>query len=236
MPIQTSDTHRKGSLFKLKNIRLTSTKTTRYTKVRPDIYTTIRSCGGGFKYASNIQPQSRVRFLKCVGPVDIFGNEISASGVRLNFTKCRAFSDKSFSQVPSGTNKIDGVGCQNTSTLQGFNKLKKQKKAFSVQRKIRAADSSISNNVETEASSVQMLGGRKDNMDLGSLLSGSPVGSDKPVTKVDGKKKPRSKKGKKQKSSAEAQVSESSKVTSKAISASNNKRGPDLMQITQVSS
>ncbi|POO03863.1 DNA topoisomerase I, bacterial-type [Trema orientale] len=178
----TGEKYRKSSLINFK-------------KVRQNFHT-IRSCGDGSQYAFTSHSQLRFGFLNSFGLVYSFSNGSFSKSLPTYGT----FTKRFFSQVTSVKNKHGNMGVQDGKSggsafvLQGVNKHRKRAMALAAKRKNGATSSSSSKGIGLEASSEVLVGGGKKDVNLGSVVSRSPVGNSNETSKVGGKKKSRTKK------------------------------------------
>lgn len=207
-------------------------------KVGPSFHSFRRSGDGSERAFSNLKPGS----LNSLGP----GNVISPGsfGSVANYS-IGGFAKRFFSQVPHVTSKLESVGAQNgkysvsTSFFKQLSKRRKREKALAAQSKNEATISSISKDVDVEASTERQIGSEKGDGKLGSFLSNSLIINDNHVPKVKGKKRSKSKKTKEQISAAnapaEAAATQSSKGTSQTKKSGSTKSGKKSAQDSEVS-
>ncbi|ONI33990.1 hypothetical protein PRUPE_1G457500 [Prunus persica] len=236
-PILTASKYRNYSQLKLKKSGGSCMIMINPAKVGPSFHSFRRSGDGSERAFSNLKPGS----LNSLGP----GNVISPGsfGSVANYS-IGGFAKRFFSQVPHVTSKLESVGAQNgkysvsTSFFKQLSKRRKREKALAAQSKNEATISSISKDVDVEASTERQIGSEKGDGKLGSFLSNSLIINDNHVPKVKGKKRSKSKKTKEQISAAnapaEAAATQSSKGTSQTKKSGSTKSGKKSAQDSEL--
>lgn len=212
-------------------------------KVGPSFHSFRRSGDGSERAFSHLKPGS----LSSLGPGNIISRGSFGSSCRLSVANYSigGFAKRFFSQVPHVTSKLESVGAQNgkysvrTSFFKQLSKRRKREKALAAQSKNEATVSSISKDVDVEASTEQQIISEKGDGKLGSFLSKSPIINDNQVPKVKVKKRSKGKKTKEQISAAnapaEAAATQSSKGTSQTKKSGSTKSGKKSAQDSEVS-
>lgn len=196
----------------------------------------IQSYCDGFKRTFTSKTHLKPGFFNYMEPVNIFGYKSFDKSIRLSLPNYGAFTKRVSSQVSSSVNKLDNMGIRdgksghNTIAFQAY-KHGKRSKALAAWRENRSINSNISKDIDVEASSEQLnvSGSKETNNNKAS------------ISKVNVKKKQRSKKGREQKPAAvslvEADVQKgSTKGTSQANKSGIKKSGQNPIQASKVSS
>ncbi|KAM6595545.1 hypothetical protein CsatA_006069 [Cannabis sativa] len=174
----TSDKCRKSSLVRFKNFKLSSIISTNQAKI-PQDFNLMRSCGDRFHCVLTLNSQLGLGYLSSFGVVNNFSNVSFYTLINGTFSK------RFFSQVRTKTirsSKLDNVGKQDgksggsTFGLQGA-KCKNNATGFS-----------ISKDIDLEASSEVLVGGKKDIVSPGSFLSSSFISKSSETSKISKKK------------------------------------------------
>lgn len=186
-----SDKCRKFAPIRCKYGRFCCSFRTKHSKIGKDFYS-LRSFGDGSP--SNLS----LGFLNSFTPVNSFSYGSFSNGISCGLSSYGAFTKRFFSQKSLGNmGAQDGKSGGSTSPLQGSSKQRKQAKALAANGKTRRTGSGSSEEIGFEASSELLVGGGKDKNLAGSSVPTSPVSNDE-VSKVKGKRKPRTKKSMKQ--------------------------------------
>lgn len=225
------DKHIKCSLLKFKKVRSGCMILTNNAKVGKGFYP-IRSCGDRFRCALTCQANLKPGCFNHLEPVNIFSYESFNSSIRLRLPTYGALTKRSFSHVSSSAKKLDNMSVRdgksggNNTAFQVFNH-RTRTKALAVQCENRITDTNISKDIDVKASSGQLdVGGKEES-------------NNNQVSKVNRKKKQRSKKGKEQTHAAispvKVDVERGSKGTSEAKKSGIKKSGQDQIQASKVS-
>lgn len=227
-PFGLGDKHVKCSLLKFKKARSACTIMANNAEVGKS-FCPIRSCGDGFRRAFSCQCNLKPGQFNGLEPVNIFSSESIDNGIRLSLPSYGAFNKRYFSHGSSSAKKLDNVGVKsggNNIAFQAF-KHRKRAKALAAQSENKITDSSFSKDIEGKASSEQLV------------VGGKLESNNNQISKVNGKKKQRSKKGREQNPAAsspvKADVEQVSKGTAKAKNSRNMKSGQDSLQTSKVS-
>ncbi|KAM6561574.1 hypothetical protein CsatA_030813 [Cannabis sativa] len=231
----TSDRGRKSSLIRFKKVKLSSIISTNQAKIGQNFHL-IRSCGDGSHCALTSNSRLGLGFLSSFGLVNNFSNASFYKGINSSIPTYGTFTKRFFSQVKTMTSKLDNVGKQDgksggsTFGLQGVNnKHRNRALALAAKRKNSVVGSSTSKDINVEASSEVLVGGKKDNINPGLSDSSSPISNSIEASKVSGKKKSRTKKNTEQTGDTLIKVdtAEGAKGTSRAMKSGKSKTGHD---------